>query len=177
MPEPPPLTSDLADLIVIGEVTGAHGMRGAVRVAPVTDFPDHLLTLERVFVVQGRTGRSTRVERAWQAGPHIAMKLAGVETPDEAAALRGATVRIPAAEVHPLPPGRFYIFQIVGLRVRTPEGKTLGLVTEVLQTGSNDVYVVRTPDGKDLLLPATDEVIQTIDVAAGQMVARPPEWL
>lgn len=177
MPEPPPLTSDVADLIVICEVTGAHGVRGAVRVAPVTDFPDHLLTLERVFVVQGRTGRSTRVERAWQAGPHIVLKLAGVETPEEAAALRGATVRIPSTEVHPLPPGRFYIFQIVGLRVRTPEGKALGLVTEVLQTGSNDVYVVRTPDGKDLLLPATDEVIQTIDVAAGQMVARPPEWL
>jgi 16S rRNA processing protein RimM len=177
MPEPPLLASDVADLIVIGEVTGAHGVRGAVRVAPVTDFPDHLLTLERVFVVRGGMGRSTRVERAWPAGTRVVMKLAGVETPEEAAALRGATVRIPPTEVHPLPPGRFYIFQIVGLRVRTPEGQALGVVTEVLQTGSNDVYVVRTPDGKDLLLPATDEVIQTIDVAAGQMVVRPPEWL
>jgi len=177
MPEPPPLTSDVSDLIVIGEVTGAHGVRGAVRVAPVTDFPDHLLTLERVFVVRGRTGRSTRVKRAWLAGPHIVMKLAGVETPEEAAALRGATLRIPPTEVHPLPPGQFYIFQVVGLRVRTPEGQALGEVTEVLQTGSNDVYVVRTPDGNDLLLPATDDVIQAIDVAAGQMVARPLEWL
>ncbi len=177
MPEPPPLTRDGADLIVIGEVTGAHGVRGAVRVAPVTDFPDHLLTLERVFVVQGGMGRSTRVERAWLAGPHIVMKLAGVETPEEAAVLRGATLRIPPTEVHPLPPGRFYIFQVVGLRVRTPEGQALGEVTEVLQTGSNDVYVVRTPDGNDLLLPATDDVIQAIDVAAGQMVARPLEWL
>jgi 16S rRNA processing protein RimM len=177
MPEPPPLTSDPADLIVIGEVSGAHGVRGAVRVAPVTDFPDHLLTLERVIVVRGRTGWPTRVERAWLAGQHVVMKLAGVETPEDAAALRGATVRIPPTEVHPLPPGQFYIFQIVGLHVRTPEGQALGEVTEVLQTGSNDVYVVRTPDGKDLLLPATDEVIQTIDVAAGQMVARPPEWM
>jgi 16S rRNA processing protein RimM len=172
----PPVAGDPADLVVVGEVTRAHGVHGAVRVIPLTDFPDHLLTLARVVVVHGRTGRPAQVESAEAMGRHVIMKLQGVDTLEAAEALRGATLRIPPAEVRPLPPGQFYIFQIVGLRVRTPEGHALGEVVDVLRTGSNDVYVVRPPAGEDILLPATDDVVRAIDVAAGEMVVRPPEW-
>ncbi len=191
------------ELVIVGEITRPHGAHGAVRVAPLTDFPDHLLALSRVFIVQpalhkggqadrgGRSGsrrrpsrfgghrqaaRPARVEQAEASGRFVVMKLAGTETPEAAEALRGATLRIPPDEVHPLPPGQFYVFQIVGLRVRTPEGRELGRVADVLRTGSNDVYVVRAAGAPELLLPAVTEVIQTIDVAAGEIVACPPEW-
>ncbi len=164
------------ELVIVGEITRPHGLHGAVRVAPLTDFPDHLLVLSRVFIVRGQAARLVRVEQAEAAGRFVVMKLAGTETPEAAEALRGATLRIPPDEVHPLPPGQFYVFQIVGLRVRTPEGHELGRVADVLRTGSNDVYVVRAPGAPELLLPAVTGVIQTIDVAAGEIVACPPEW-
>lgn len=163
-------------LIIIGEISRPHGVGGAVRVVPVTDFPDHLLTLKRVVVVQGGAARPARIERAEAAGRFVLMKLAGIETLEAADALRGATLRIPPNEVHPLPPGQFYIFQIVGLRVRTPEGSVVGQVTDVLRTGSNDVYVVRSEDGREILLPAVAGVVLAIDVEVGEIVARPPEW-
>jgi 16S rRNA processing protein RimM len=77
----------------------------------------------------------------------------------------------------PLPPGQFYLFEVVGLHVLTPEGEQVGEVVDVLRTGSNDVYVVRPPEGPEILLPAIDTYVQKIDVAAGHMVARLPEWM
>ncbi len=165
-----------ADLITVGEVTRPSGVRGAVRVMPVTDFPDHLLALREVTLVRGRTGRRARVERAERAGRFVVMKFAGIDTPEEARALQGATLRIPAAEAHPLPPGQYYIFQIVGLRVRTPDGRPLGEVVEILRTGTHDVYAVRPPEGPVIMLPAHAGVIERIDLAAGEIIARPPEW-
>ena len=170
-------TADAADLVVVGEVTRPHGLEGAVRVFPVTDFPEHLLALRTVVIVDARTARAARVEHAAPAGRFVAMKLSGVETLASAEALRGATLRIPADEVQPLPPGQFYVYQIVGLRARTPDGTPLGEVADVLRTGANDVYVVRPPVGRDVLLPAVEGVVERIDVAAGEIVVRPPEWL
>lgn len=168
-----------ADLVIVGEITRPHALRGAVRVAPLTDFPDHLLALRMVVVVgaRGTGARVTPVESAAQAGRFVVMKLAGVDSVEAADALRGATIQIPAAEVRPLPAGEYYVFQIVGLRVRTPDGRAVGDVADVLRTGSNDVYVVRSADGGEVLLPAVEGVIETIDVAAGEIVARPPEWM
>lgn len=164
-------------LVIVGEITRPHGQGGAVRVWPVTDFPDHLLDLRRVVIVKGEQARPARVEGAAAAGRAVVMKLSGVDTPKAAEALRGATLRIAPEEVHPLPPGQFYVFQIVGLEVRTQDGRVLGRVADVLRTGSNDVYVVRPDGGPELLLPAVDGVVQKIDMEAGKMIVCPPEWM
>lgn len=165
------------DLIIVGEVVRAHGVQGEVRVAPVTDFPEHLLRLDAVVVVSGGAARPVRVERTRQDGPCVRMKFSGIDTLEAAQLLRGATVQIPATQAVPLPPGQFYLFQIVGLEVRTPEGDHVGEVVDVLRTGSNDVYVVRASQGPEILLPAVDTYIQKVDVAAGRLVARLPEWM
>jgi 16S rRNA processing protein RimM len=165
------------DLIIVGEVSRAHGVEGAVRVVPVTDFPEHLLALGEAVLVHGATARAMRVERAQPLGRFVAMKFSGIDTPEAADRLRGATVQIPVSQTVPLPPGQFYVFQVVGLEVRTPEGGRVGRVIDVLRTGSNDVYVVRPPEGPEILLPAVDTCIQKIDVASGELVARLPEWI
>lgn len=161
---------------MVGEVTRPHGVGGAVRVLPITDFPERLLRLREVALVHGGRVRTVAVEHAEASGRFVVMKLAGVDTPDEAASLRGATIEVPEAEAVLLPPGHFYIFQIVGLRARTPSGDTLGEVVDVLRTGSNDVYVVRAPGGAETLYPAVEGVIESIDLEAGEVVVRPPEW-
>jgi 16S rRNA processing protein RimM len=164
------------DLIIVGEVTRAHGVRGAVRVFPVTDFPEHLLALDRAVLVSGAMVRPVNVQQSEAAGRFVLMKFTGIDTPEEAERLRGATVQIPAREAVPLPPGQFYTFQVIGLEVRTPEGTPIGRVVDIIRTGSNDVYVVRPPAGAEILLPAVDSVIQEIDLDAGRLVARPPQW-
>ena len=164
-------------LIVVGEITRPHGVGGALRVLPVTDFPDRLLRLQEVTLVPpGGRPRSVAVEKAEPAGRFVVMKLAGVDTPEQAETLRGATIEVPAADAVPLPAGQFYVFEIVGLRARTAAGEVLGEIVDVLRTGSNDVYVVRSSGGTETLLPAVEGVIERIDLAAGEMVVRPPEW-
>jgi 16S rRNA processing protein RimM len=165
------------DLIVVAEVVRPHGVRGAVRVVPVTDFPDRLLRLEEAVVVHGAETMPVRVERARRDGTGVLMKFSGIDTPQAAAGLRGATVQVPASQAPPLPPGQYYVFQVIGLEVRAPDGARLGEVVDVLRTGSNDVYVVRSAAGPDVLIPAVDTFVQQIDIAAGRVVARLPEWL
>jgi 16S rRNA processing protein RimM len=165
------------ELIVVGEVSRPHGLRGGVLVVPVTDFPDHLLALDEVVVVSGGTAETMRVDAAQRLGRSVLMKFSGVDTPAGAERLRGATVRIPAAKTVPLPKGEFYVFDIVGLEVRTPDGERVGEVTDVLRTGSNDVYVVRPARGPEILLPAVDTYIYEVDVPGGRLVARLPEWM
>ncbi len=171
------LRADPEQLIVVGEITRAHGVRGEVRVLPVTDFPDRLLRLTRAVLVQGGAGRPVRIARARPAGRLVVMKLAGIDTPEAAEALRGATLRVRPEEAPRLPAGQFYVFQIVGLAARTPDGRVVGTVVDVLRTGSNDVYVVRPPEGQAILLPAVEGVVESIDLARGELVVRPPEWL
>jgi 16S rRNA processing protein RimM len=165
------------DLIIVGEVTGAHGVRGTVRVVPVTDFPERLLALDAAVLVGRGTARPMRVEAAQRDGTGVLMKFAGIDTPDAARELKGATVQIPASQAVPLPPGQFYVFEVVGLEVYTQEGTRVGEVVNVIQTGSNDVYVVRPPEGPEILLPAVDSYVLEIDLAAGRLIARLPEWM
>lgn len=164
------------DRVIVGEVVGAHGVDGAVRVAPVTDFPDRLLGLADVVLVSAGAARPVRVERSSRSGRVVLMKFQGTGTRGAAEALRGATVEIPTRDAAPLPPGQFYTFQVIGLEVRSPEGKAIGRVVDILRTGSNDVYVVRPPEGGEILLPALDSVVLRIDIGAGELVARLPEW-
>jgi len=177
VPRPPGRAADPpGDRIVVGEVTRPHGLRGAVRVLPITDFPERLLRLSRVVLAHRGRARTVAVERAEAAGRFVVMKFAGIDAPDTAAGLRGATIEIAPAEAVPLPPGHFYVFQIVGLRARTPEGEVLGEVVDVLRTASNDVYVVRAQGGAETLFPAVEGVIEAIDLTAGELVVRPPKW-
>jgi len=108
---------------------------------------------------------------------HALVKLAGVNDPDVAGTLRGYLLQLPAAEAWPLPPDSFYAFQLYDLPVQTPAGRHLGTVEDLLATGSNDVYVVRTPGGGELLVPAVKSIVLEINPTAGYIQIRDPaEW-
>jgi 16S rRNA processing protein RimM len=158
------------DYVIVGEVVGAFGLRGALRVRLDTSFPERLVP-GRQFVIDGR---SFRLRDARLSGMMATLMLEEVEDRTAAEALRGAWLLTPKADLPSLPAGEFYIHQLVGLRVQTREGEPLGILTDVLATGANDVYVVTTPHGP-LYLPAIEEVIVEVDVANGVMVAEPIE--
>ena len=145
---------------------GAFGSRGEVRVQPLGRFPQRFRELRRVYL--GESYQPAAVLHRRQHGDAIILRLDVSRSRDEARAIQGTYLYVPESEAVPLPAGEYFVHQIVGLEVRTAGGETLGRVVEVLQTGSNDVYVVHGPRG-EVLLPATKEVVKGVDLARGEM--------
>jgi len=157
----------LADsYLAVARVVGAHGVRGEIRCEILTDFPERLKTTSRLY--SGDSHTLLVVERARLQGPGAILKIAGVDSRDDAQRLRGQTLSVPEAEAVPLSEGTFFWHQIIGLRVRTVDGQELGTVTEILQTGGNDVYVVR-DERREVLVPAIKDVVKEIDLSARQI--------
>jgi len=156
--------------IVVGKIVAPAGIRGEVKVIMLTDFPERF---ERgnELVLKPPKGEPRRVKIVGQK-PHkggLTIKLAGVDTRDDAEALRDSEFVISEGELGELPAGQFYLFDIIGLKVVTDDGRECGEVTEVLQSGANDVYVTST----GLCIPALRDVVAEVDLDKGKIVIRP----
>jgi len=124
------------------------------------------------MLVRGKSvtlaGSERTIERSSDHGRFLRLKLAGIEQREEAQQLRGAYLQISAADVPPLVEGEYYRFQLLGLAVQSADGGELGIVIDILATVENDVYVVQGPLG-EVLIPAVDDVVQQVDIAAGKI--------
>ena len=149
--------------VVIGKAGAPHGLRGEVRVIPLTDFPGRFESLREVFIGE----RVFHVEHVHYHRQFVLLTLAECTSREAAAKLTGELLRVAREDAAPLAEGEFYTFDIIGLAVLDMAGKRLGEVTNVLKTGSNDVYVVKKPDGADLLVPALKKVVREINIAEG----------
>lgn len=161
------------DLISIGRVVRAQGMKGEVRVQSLTDFPERLTGLKQVWMTLGQDApRIILVEKMrWQKSAPI-FKFVGVNSRDEAEHLIQGLLQLRREELLPLPSDTFYVFEVVGMTVLTEEGQTVGTVVEVLSLPANDVYVVASPAG-EILIPATKEVVREVNTAKRTIVIRP----
>ena len=149
--------------IVIGKAGAPHGLRGEVRVIPLTDFPERFESLREVFIGE----RIFHVEHVHYHRQFVLLTLAECTSREAAVKLTGELLRVARKDAAPLAEGEFYTFDIIGLAALDLSGKRLGEVTNVLKTGSNDVYVVKKPDGAELLVPALKKVVREIDIAGG----------
>lgn len=161
-------------MISIGRICGGHGLNGELRVLPLTDFPERFLGMERLrlFHPDGKEWRELRPTRFRFLEGKGLLLVTTEEIVDRTGAdlLRGALVKVTAEERVPLPEGRYWIDDLLGLEVRDEAtGESLGVIEEVLQTGSNDCYMVRTPEGKLVALPAIREVIRKVDLEGRTM--------
>jgi len=169
------LTSDsdlnLATAVTVGRITAAHGIRGEIKVEPLSDFPARFQPGSRLWL----DGVPYEVERGRWQKRSVILKLRGVDSRTQAEALPGKELL--AAEVTPIEDEDvYYLHDVIGLRVEDTKGELLGKLTEVLSTGSNDVYVVRGDHG-ELLLPALDDVIREVDVPGGRIVVDIPDGI
>jgi 16S rRNA processing protein RimM len=163
-------------LVTVGRVVGPHGLRGEVRVRLETDFPERFTRLRQAFLV--RDGRAEIVEITGSR-PHrggVLLAFAGIGDAAAAGRLRGADIAVTRDALMPLAEDAFYIFEVIGLRVRTAEGGDLGAVAEVMRGPAHDVYVVRGTTG-EWLLPAVRAVIRRIDRGAGAITVDLPAGL
>jgi 16S rRNA processing protein RimM len=174
-PQPPAKasasTSTSSDYVVVAQVLTAHGLRGELKCRMITDFPRQRFRRgARVFIAAAPyTVVSTRVQ-----GSSALLRLEEVQDRDAALALRGKDVEVPASDRLPLPRGRFYWQDVIGLTVvDATTGEMLGTVKDILETGANDVYIVQRPDAKDLLVPAIKDGIKKIDPSSGRMLIQP----
>jgi len=157
-------------MIRVGQVAGAYGLEGAVKVVPLTDFTDRF-DAGSTLLIDGAE-REVEWSRAGQLG--LVVKLRGIDNRTIADLYRGRYLEVSEAAARPLAEGRFYHHQVVGLTVLTSSGMQLGTIAEVLERPANDVWVSR--EGVvEHLIPATRDAVVEVDIAGGRVVVA--DWL
>jgi 16S rRNA processing protein RimM len=151
--------------VAAGRVVRSHGVRGALLVNPVSLLIRSLQAGSPVFL--GPRRHAARVAECRLHGRRWLLHIDGCDDRDQAEQWRGAEVAVRVDDLGPLPAGEYFYWQILGLQVVTLEGKALGRVEEILETGANDVYIVRAPGRPEILLPAIQSVIREVDLDAG----------
>ncbi|HEY1015698.1 MAG TPA: ribosome maturation factor RimM [Herpetosiphonaceae bacterium] len=160
------------DFLLVGRITTPHGVKGNVKLALVTTRPEHLSRIKQVFL--GPSYQQYTLQRAHEHKFGVfVLHLAEVATRDDAEALRGAEVHIRASEAAPLDEDEYFIHDLIGLQVRTIDGQELGSVADVIETGANDVLIVRKVGSNDILIPMVREVVHRLDVA-GKLIEVAP---
>ena len=161
------------EVINVGRILGAHGLSGRVRIEVLSAVP-HRFDEGEVLHIGTNSYRISSSRRI--RSNQIIITLQGIRTRDAAQALTGSWITVPETSAPELPEGEYFHFQLMGLRVITEAGEELGRLSEILETGSNDVYVVSGPDGQ-ILVPALSEVVQEIKLPEKIMVVRLPDGL
>jgi len=157
-------------MIRVGQVAGAYGLDGAVKVIPLTDFEDRFNPGANVVL----EGANREIEWSRPGHPGLVVKIRGIDNRTMADLFRGRYLEVAEAEARPLAEGRFYHHQVVGLTVLTSSGQKLGVIAEILERPANDVWVSR--DGTvEHLIPATKDAVVQVDVDAGRVVVA--DWL
>lgn len=167
------MTDREEELFRVGCVATTHGVRGEVKVYPTTEEPQRFKKYKEVLVKdpQGRRQeRSMQIESVKFFKQMVILKLRECDTMEDAELLRGAELYVPREKAVPLKENEYYISDLIGMQVESDEGALLGVLDDVIQTGANDVYVVKQADGREILLPAIKECIRQVDVEARHMV-------
>ena len=157
--------------VAIGRIVQPHGVRGEVSVEVLTDFPERFDTIEVVYLGSASEAEARRVKATRWHQERVLLSFEGCVDRTAAEGLRGLLVQIPIEEAMPLSEGEYYTHDLIGLDVVTVEGEGLGQISDILFTGANDVYVVVGPRGQ-ILLPAIADVVERVDLTAGQVVVR-----
>ena len=178
-------TSDLSSdvLVAVGRIIGAHGREGEIRVKATSDVPGRFDEGQTLYVSRDgvspeeRTYQIAKTRSTGSKGKDILIiSLRGCRDRDQALRMAGLWLCVLQSEVPSAEEGEYFHYELLGLKVRTVEGEDLGEVAEILETGSNDVYVVRGSAG-EILVPALSKVVREIDIASGLMVVDLPEGL
>ncbi|HYO88646.1 MAG TPA: ribosome maturation factor RimM [Candidatus Limnocylindrales bacterium] len=166
--------------LLVGEVLRPHGVQGEMKVRVLTEYPERIATVPALFLGAGVDASGAREIHVQSMRMHQGFALVKLrEYPDRTVAerLRGLFLMVRLEDAVPLEEGEFYLYQVIGLPVRTEEGVDLGVVTEVLETGANDVYIVHGDLYGEVLIPVTPDTIVRTDIVGRLLTVRLPEGL
>ncbi|HTF99833.1 MAG TPA: ribosome maturation factor RimM [Nitrospirota bacterium] len=164
-------------LITIGRAVKPHGVRGEMKIETLTDVPERFTGLQRVYLVSS-AGREIpcSVDSVRYAGREVYLKFEGYGSPEKARELNGWYIKVPQEEAAPLPEGSYYWFEVIGMEVVAESGEKLGTISDIFETGSNDVYVLKR-GRQEIYLPATKEIIRQVDRAQKRITIHVTEGL
>lgn len=171
---------DEPPFLLLGRILRPHGVRGELRIEVLTAYPERIIPEDRVFVGADPSDPAAavqyRIDGVRRHQQYLILQLAGVRDRGDADLLRDQYVMVPLDDAVPLEEDEFYLYQIIGLPVYTEDDEHLGEIVDVIETGANDVYVVRGPRG-EILLPAIPDCILDVDVEGKRVTAHLMEGL
>ncbi len=154
----------------IGQIVNTFGIKGMVKVKPFTDNIERFDELEKVYIENKKGKKEYEIEEVKYHKNMVLIKFKGIENPEDANLLRESYLLVDRANEKPLEEGTYYIVDMIGLDVYTDENEFLGKLEDIFNTGSNDIYVVKNELGKQILLPAIDDVLKEIDMENKKVV-------
>lgn len=159
----------MEDLLQIGVITTTHGVRGEVKVFPTTDDPMRFKKLKQVILDTGKEQIELEVAGARFFKNLVILKFKGIDNINDVEQYRQKSLYVTRENAVPLGENKYFIADLIGLKVVSDEGEELGTLSDVLQTGANDVYVVSKENTPDLLIPAIRDCIRQVDIESGTM--------
>ena len=148
----------------IGQIVNTSGLKGILKIKPFTDDIKKFSNLKTIYIKTKSGLTEFKIEQVRYVKNMVMLKLAGIDTVEEAEKYRNLYIKILRDQEEELEEGSYYVVDILGCKVNTDANQELGKIVDVFQTGSNDVYVVKDEQGKQILLPAIKEVIKNVDV-------------
>ena len=165
------------DYLQIGEIVNTHGIKGEVKVIPLTDNQERFDDMDWVCLDRNGSLEKLKIEGIKHIKNTVILKLKDVDTIEAAEAMKGLFLLVDRKNAVKLPSHSYFICDILGCEVQDMTGNSYGKLNEVLHTGSNDVYVVKNEDGREILLPALKSVIREVSVETGIIKVSIPEGL
>lgn len=159
----------MEDLLQVGVITTTHGVRGEVKVFPTTDDASRFQELKSVMLDTGKEMRTLEIAGVKFFKNLVILKFKGIDDINEVEQYRKKGLYVTRENAVALEENEYFIADLIGLQVQTSDGEALGEIADVLQTGANDVYVVRRQDKSDLLVPAIRDCIKSVDIPEGMM--------
>ena len=157
------------EFIKVGIITSTHGLRGEVKVFPTTDDAKRFLDLEEIILDTGKGKRQLVIERVRFFKNMVILKFKGIDTIDDVQKFRQKELLVTRDQAVPLKENEYFIADLIGLLALSDEGEDLGTLAGVMQSATNDVYVIRKPGADDLLIPAIRECVRQVDLENGQI--------
>ncbi len=148
----------------VGQIVNTFGIKGMVKVMPFTDDIRRFDKLDKVYIEKNKSKKEYKIEEVKYHKNMVLIKFEGIDKIEQAEELRNSYLTVSRDSVEELEEGRYYIVDLLGLDVYTDEQVLLGTLDDIFNTGSNDIYVVKNKEGKQILLPAIEDVIKQVDL-------------
>lgn len=154
----------MEDLLQVGAITSTHGIRGEVKVFPTTDDVNRFKKLKEVVLDTGKEQLTLQIEGVKFFKQFVILKFKGIDNINDIEKYKGKSLFVTRENAVKLKKDEYFIADMIGSTVEDEEGKVLGTLTDVMQTGANDVYIVEDENGKELLFPAIKQCVLKVDV-------------
>ena len=160
----------MEDLLQVGVITSTHGIRGEVKVFPTTDDPNRFRKLKQVILDTGKEQLDMEIASVKFFKNQVIVKFKGIDDINDVEKYRKAGIYVTRENAVPLGENEYFIADLIGLKVISDDEEELGVIDDVLQTGANDVYIVKKEQTPDLLIPAIKDCIKNVNIEEGTMI-------